>query len=281
MKKLLVKKNFLVLALILLMTNMLACSNSSLSSDDADNPQDTDISVDAPKGKIDIMVSAAISLTDAMEELKSIYEEENQNINIIYNFGASGALMQQIEEGAPVDLFLSAAQKQMNELEEKDLIIKESRLDFVGNDLVLIVNKNHQDTIKSVNDLLNLTNEKIAMGEPESVPAGKYTADTLTSLGLYDDLLDNIVFTKNVRQVITYVDSENAVAGFCYGSDTTIATDSVISEIVKEESHEPIIYPAAIIKDSKNSEATEDFLNFVNTNEAQEIFEKHGFSRIY
>lgn len=276
MKRFSVKKVSLVLMLMLLMTSMSACSNSSPPVKDVDNTQDVDTSTE----KVDIMVSAAISLTDAMEELKNIYEEENQKVNIIYNFGASGALMQQIEEGAPVDLFLSAAQKQMNELEDKDLIIKESRLDFVGNDLVLIVNENHQDTIKSVNDLLNLKDEKIAMGEPESVPAGKYTADTLTNLGLYDDLLDNIVFTKNVRQVITYVDSENAVAGFCYGSDTTIATNSVITEFVKEESHEPIIYPAAIIKDSKNPETAEGFLNFITTNKAKEVFEKHGFIRI-
>ena len=276
MKNSLIKKTFLVLLLIFTIIGMVACNTPTPSSQDTDKEQDIEESVE----QIDITVSAAISLTDAMEEIKEIYEGQNKNINIIYNFGASGALMQQIEEGAPVDIFLSAAQKQMNQLEEKDLILKDSRKDFVANDLVLIVNKNHQDIIKSIDDLTSLKNEKIAIGEPESVPAGKYTVESLQSLGLYDDLLENVVFTKNVRQVITYVDSENTIAGFCYGSDAIAAKDSVVVQVVEDNSHEPIVYPAAIVKDTTNIEASKDFLSFILSSEAKDIFEKYGFSKI-
>ncbi|NLM05071.1 MAG: molybdate ABC transporter substrate-binding protein [Clostridiales bacterium] len=279
MKKAYFKKVSLILLIFILILATAACSNST-STDGLDGE---DLNIKSPvenPGKVDITVSAAISLTDALDDIKTIYEEDNPNVHIIYNFGSSGSLMQQIQEGAPVDIFLSAAQKQMDQLEDRGLILGGYRADFVGNNLVLLVNKNYQDRIKSLDDLLNLEEEKMAMGEPESVPAGKYTAESLNSLGVYEDLLDNIVFAKNVRQVITYVDSENAVAGFCYGSDAIVAENSVVAEIVKDESHEPIVYPAAIMKDSANMDTSKDFYNFILSNEAKKIFQKYGFTKI-
>lgn len=186
----------------------------------------------------------------------------------------------QIQEGAEVDLFLSAAKKQMDELEEGDLLIEDSRVDLLGNDLVLLINDNYKDKIKSVDDLLKLEDEKIAIGDPGSVPAGKYASEALTNLGFYDKLEDKLVLAKNVRQVVTYVDGEDAVAGFCYKSDTLIAENSDIAEVVKSDSHKPIVYPAAIIKSTEKAEETQKLLDYLKSDEALNIFEKHGFKKL-
>ena len=233
-----------------------------------------------PATKTDLTISAAVSVQDAILVLKERYEEGNKDINLLFNFGASGSLMKQIEEGADVDLFISAGKSQVDQLEEGDLLVNESRIDLLGNDLVLIVNENFVDTIKSLDDLLNLNNEKIAMGEPESVPAGKYTLESLENLDLYSKLEPNMVFTKDVRQVVSYVDDENVVAGFCYGSDAIVAKNSSIAEIVPEDSHKPIVYPAAIIKTTKNSEEIEKFFEFLQTDESIAVFEKYGFKSV-
>jgi molybdate transport system substrate-binding protein len=275
MKNNIIKKLSILLVLSLFVFSLSACNNSTPAKDEGEKPVDK-----TPEEIVELTISAAISLQDALTELKETYESNNENVKLIYNFGSSGSLMKQIEEGAEVDLFLSAAKKQMDELEEKDLLINESRVDLLSNDLVLLVNENYKDKVKTVDDLLNLKDEKIAMGEPESVPAGRYTAEALTNLGLYDKLTDNIVFAKNVRQVVTYVDSENTVAGFCYGSDSIIAKNSTIAEVVKEDSHKPIVYPATVIKDTKNIDEAQKFLDFLKTDEALKVFEDYGFKKV-
>lgn len=227
--------------------------------------------------KVDLYVSVAASVQDAILELQKVYESKNKDINLIFNFGPSGGLMQQIEEGVDADLFISAGKKQVDQLEEKELLINDSRINLLKNDLVLIVNEKNKDKIKSLDDLLTLEGTSIAMGEPESVPAGRYTLEALESLGLYEALEPHIVFTKDVRQALDYVDTENTIAGFCYGSDAKISTNSVIAEIVSSDAHSPIIYPAAIIKDTKNLEEIKKFLAFLQTKESKIIFEKYGF----
>lgn len=255
------KKFLVTLLLVSLLVSLSACGSN-------------------PATKTDLTISAAASVQDAILILKEKYEEKNKGINLLFNFGASGSLMKQIEEGADVDLFISAGKSQVDQLEEKDLLVNESRINLLGNDLVLIVNENYVDKIKSLNDLLNLEDKKIAMGEPESVPAGKYTLESLENLDLYSKLKGNMVFTKDVRQVVSYVDDENAVAGFCYGSDATIAKNSSVAEIVPEDSHKPIVYPAAIIKATKNSEEIKKFFDFLQTDESMTIFKEYGFKSV-
>ena len=231
--------------------------------------------------EIDLHISVAASVQDAILELKEVYEAENDHINIIPNFGPSGGLMQQIEEGVGADLFISAGKKQVDQLEEKGFLINESRIDFLKNDLVLIVNKNNKDKVKSLDDLLTLDGIAIAMGEPESVPAARYTLEALQSLGLYESLEAHIVFTKDVRQALDYVDTENTIAGFCYASDAKMATNSLVVEVIPPESHSPIVYPAAIIKDTMNLEEIEKFFAFLQTAESKVVFEKYGFKLYY
>ena len=265
-----------VLSTIILVTLMFSLGDKGVEQGSAGDNLAVD---DVREGveEVDLYLSVAASVQDAILELQEVYEAQNEHINIIPNFGASGALMQQIEEGVDADLFISAGKKQVDQLEEKDLLIKESRIDFLKNDLVLIVNEKNKDKVKSLDDLLNLEGIEIAMGEPESVPAGRYTLEALQSLGLYEKLEDHIVFTKDVRQALNYVDTENTIAGFCYASDVKMASNSLVVQVIPSDAHSPIVYPAAIIKDTKNLEEIEKFFAFLQTPESKAVFEKHGF----
>ena len=227
--------------------------------------------------EINLYVSVAASVQDAILELQEVYKSENKHINIIPNFGPSGGLMQQIIEGVDSDLFISAGKRQIDELEENGLLVNESRINLLKNDLVLIVNENSRDKVNSLDDLLTLQGTAIAMGEPESVPAGRYTLEALQNLGIYDQLKPHIVFTKDVRQALNYVDTENTIAGFCYASDVKMASNSLVVQVIPSDAHSPIVYPAAIIKDTKNLEEIEKFFAFLQTPESKAVFEKHGF----
>ncbi len=221
-------------------------------------------------------VCAAMSLKDAITALKSMYEASHPDILLEINFASSGALQKQIEQGAPAELFLSAGQKQMDALEAQKLIVKKSRCDLLGNTLVLIVAKEKQWQINSFDDLQkNATN--FAIGHPESVPAGRYGKQTLITLGLWDQLEDRMVLAKNVRAVLAYVDSGNADAGLVYLTDTLTLQSAVIAASAPEHSHAPIIYPAALVTNGKHPAEAGDFLEFLKSAEAGEVFARCRF----
>lgn len=233
----------------------------------------------APQAEpVNLTISAAASLKDAAEELKSLYAIEHQDVNITYNFGSSGTLQKQIEEGAPADLFISAGQRQMNALEEKGLIIKESRQDLLGNDLVLVVQKDSQ--ITGFEDLTKPEVERISIGTPESVPAGQYAKDALIFMQLWDKLQPKLVLAKDVRQVLTYVETGNVAAGMVYSSDAVMGKDIKAVTTAPTDSHQPIVYPMAILKNTKNQKAVEEFTAFLSGEEAAKVFEKYGFKAI-
>jgi molybdate transport system substrate-binding protein len=222
-----------------------------------------------------ITVSAAASLKDALSEIGPKFEQE-KGIRITFNYGSSGALQKQIEEGAPVDIFISAGKKQMNALESKNLIDKDSRRNLLNNKLVLIVSNEYKDKIKTSSDLVD-KDIKIGIGQPSSVPAGQYAKDSLTYQELWDKLKANIVYAKDVKQVVAYVEKGEAAAGIVYKSDAAVLKNSVIAQIFDESSHEPIVYPEVIVTTSKEKEAARDFLNFLNTDNVKQIFVKYNF----
>jgi molybdate transport system substrate-binding protein len=174
---------------------------------------------------VTLTVSAASSLKDAMEEIKTAYAKEKPNVTITYNFGASGSLQQQIEQGAEADLFISAASKQMDALKDKGLIIEDTRRNLLGNRLTLVIPKDSS----GVSDFKGLTGEKIkkiALGEPKSVPAGQYAEEVLTKLNLLDALKPKVVYGKDVKEVLFWVETGNADAGVVYETDAK-ASDKV------------------------------------------------------
>ncbi|MDZ8065514.1 MAG: molybdate ABC transporter substrate-binding protein [Nostoc sp. DedQUE08] len=223
-----------------------------------------------------ILVSAAASLKEALEEIKPLYQQSKSNININYNFGASGALQQQIEQGAPADIFISAGKKQVDALEQKGLLLPGSRTNLANNRLVLIV---PQDVV-GIYSFYNLTDskiKKIAIGEPRSVPAGQYGEQVLKKLKIYDRLKSKLVFANNVRQVLAAVESGNAEAGLVYATDAKISNKVKVVVTADDKFHSPIVYPVAIIKNSKNPSAAKEFVQFLSGGEAKTVLKKYGF----
>ncbi len=234
--------------------------------------------VDASEETVKLMVSAAISLTDALEEIKVVYEKDN-NVDITFNLGGSGSLAQQIQQGSPVDVFMSANQDWMDTLEEADLIITDTRADITGNKLVLITNNDSSVDYESINDILAEEIDQIAIGNPESVPAGMYSEQVLKNLNLWDSLKDKLVLAKDVRQVLTYIETGNVDIGFIYESDAITSNKIKVLATAEDDSHDSIIYPATVIKDTKHEEEASDFVLFMASEEAQEILIKHGFRK--
>ena len=223
----------------------------------------------------ELLVSAAASLTDAMNDIAKAYNAEQKDVKVTFNFGSSGSLQQQIEQGAPADIFLSAATKQMNALDDKGLIIKDTKKNLLKNRMVLVVPKGSTN----IKDFSDLTKAKvIALGEPESVPAGKYGQELLTKLGLWDKLSSKMVYAKDVRQVLAYVESGDADAGIVYRTDALISDKVKIAATADEKLHSPVVYPGAVIKASKNPQAARDFVQFLSSDKAETIFEKYGFT---
>jgi molybdate transport system substrate-binding protein len=230
----------------------------------------------APKPS-SVTVSAAISLKDALDQLGREFERDHPGAKITFNYGASGTLQHQIEQGAPVDIFFAAAQKQMDALQSAGLIIDETRHDIVANDLVLIA-PSATDDIHSFQDLAKSGVKTIALGEPETVPAGMYAQQTLEKLNLWDAVKKKAVYAKDVRQVLTYVATGNADAGLVYRTDAQTSPKVRTIFTAPPSSHDPIVYPAAVLKSSKDQAAARAFLQFLETPHALEIFKTYGFN---
>lgn len=261
------KVSYLVLVFLLILS-LVGCSSEKTAP-----PSPTDTQAKSTE----IMISAAASLKDSLTEIQKNYTQTKPDVKLTINFGASGTLQQQIEQGAPVDLFISAGKSQVDALEQKNLLVKESRIDLLGNDLVLVTGKDNSK-IASIEDLTKA--EKVSIGTPESVPAGKYAQDSLNNLKLWDALQPKLVMAKDVTSVLNYVETGNADAGFVYRSDAQSSTKVKVVAVVPESSHKPIVYPAAIISATKNKQATEEFLKYLQSPDAQQIFAKYGFKTL-
>lgn len=223
-----------------------------------------------------LLVSAAGSLQDVLNELKPLYQKEQKNVNISFNFGASGPLQQQIEQGASVDIFISAAKKQVDALEKKNLLLPEGRVIIAKNRLVLITPKNGSP----LNSFYSLQDEKvkrIAIGEPRSVPAGQYAKEVLEQLKIWSNIKPKLVYANNVRQVLAAVEIGNADAGLVYATDAKISQQVKVVIAADEKFHSPIIYPLAIIRESKNIDAAKNFSKFLVSNSSKTVFKKYGF----
>ena len=230
-----------------------------------------------------ITVSAAVSLKDALDELGPIFQVQRHRKNggsgttVTYNYGGSGTLARQIEQGAPVDVFFSAAERQMDELAAQGLIAADTRRDLVGNALVLIAPA-QPTALHSFQDLTGSAVKTIALGETSTVPAGMYARQTLEHLGLFAALERKIVYAKDVRAVLTYVETGNADAGMVYQTDANTSTKVRVIAVAPADSHDPILYPAAVLRDSKDKAAARAFLEFLQGPDARAVFQKYGFT---
>ncbi|QTD43293.1 molybdate ABC transporter substrate-binding protein [Sporosarcina sp. Te-1] len=223
------------------------------------------------------MVSAAASLTDALTELQKTFETEHPDIRLSFNFGSSGKLATQIEQGAPADVFLSASEQDMNRLEKANLIDKDSRIDFTNNTLVLIAEKNRKGGPNSFAAIDPSELQHLAIGEPESVPAGRYSKQVLEELGLWESLHGKLVFGSDVRQVLTHVEMGNADYGIVYSSDAAISKKVRVLATADEDWHAPIVYPGAVVKKTEHPEEAQAFLEFLTGEEGTIILRTYGF----
>ncbi|KZE78480.1 molybdenum ABC transporter substrate-binding protein [Paenibacillus elgii] len=232
----------------------------------------------APAEKVELTISAAASLTDALKEIQTAYESKNAGIKLNFNFGASGALQQQIEQGAPADVFLSAAAKNMKALVDKQLVDAAQQKNLLVNELVVVVLEGGQAQVGTVVDLAKPEVKHVAIGEPESVPAGGYAKEALTNAKQWDVLQPKLVMAKDVRQVLTYVESGNAEAGFVYKTDALTSKKVKIAFNVDPKTYKPVEYPAGIVKATKHAKEAEAFYTYLQSKEATDVFAKYGFT---
>ncbi|WP_217587631.1 molybdate ABC transporter substrate-binding protein [Lentibacillus saliphilus] len=262
----------MVLVLTMVMLTVSGCSNEN----DHENDQtENGASKDTPA---ELTISVAASLADVMEDIKTDYEETH-NVTLTFNLAGSGTLAQQIQQGAPADAFISANQNWMDTLEEEGLLVDDTRADITGNHLVLIKTQSSDLNYESFTDVSADEVDQVAVGNPESVPAGKYTEQALKSIDKWDALEGVIVLAKDVRQVLTYVETGNAEVGFVYESDALISDKVDILAKSEAGMHDPIIYPGAVIADSDFVEEATAFIEYMQSDEAQHKLAEYGFNK--
>jgi molybdate transport system substrate-binding protein len=226
-----------------------------------------------------IRVAAAISLKEALSDVGAAYEKRSGD-KVDFAFGASGQLVAQIKGGAPIDAFISAADKQVKDMVAAGLVDEQSRRVVVGNALVLIVPRDSKLSLNSFESLASAPIKKLALGEPKTVPAGEYASQTLQKLKITAALSDKLVYGSNARQVLDYVIRGEVTAGIVYATDAKQAGDKVkVVATAPEESHDAIVYPGVIVNKSTKPEAAKRFLDYMTGDaEARKLLEARGFT---
>lgn len=224
------------------------------------------------KEKKEITISAAASLNEVLTQVAEDYQKEHKDVVVNINFGASGALKKQIEGGAPVDFVFFASKKDLEDLKSKDLVSDKYNKDFLLNTMVVAGRK-------KIDNLSEMVGHKVAIGDPELVPAGKYAKQILEKENLWEEVQKNMVLSKDVRSAMQYVDLYEVDYAMIYKTDSRVMKNAQIVYEIPGELHTPIIYSCGILKDKERDEV-KDFYKFLNTENSKEIFNKFGFKVI-
>lgn len=225
-----------------------------------------------------VTVSAAISMKEAVSELGRVFTAGRPGVTVLYNWGSSGELQRQIEAGAPIDLFISAAALQMDELEKRKLIVPGTRKVFARNLLSVIKPADSRVDVAKPADLAAARVARIVVGNPRSVPAGQYAEESLRALGLWDRLQPKLVFAENVRQALDYVARGEVDAGFVYTTDAA-ARGRAVKEAFRpgEDTYRPIVYPAAVVVGARQPAIARAFIDLLVSAEGRAVLARHGF----
>ena len=232
----------------------------------------------ADLGEQSILVAAAASLKNAYEdELIPMFEEQYPGVTVEGTYDSSGKLQTQIEEGLEADVFMSAATKQMKALDEEGMIASDTIVNLLENKIVLIVptgSDSKMDSFEKIGDAAS-----IALGDPESVPAGQYAKEALTNLNVWDSIQDKVSFGTNVTEVLNQVAAVSADAGIVYATDAASKADqvTVVAEAPEGSLEKKVIYPVAVVKATAHEDAAKAFVDFLQTPEAIAVFESYGF----
>jgi molybdate transport system substrate-binding protein len=226
----------------------------------------------------ELTLSVAISMKDAIEEIGRRFTASRPGVVVRYNFGSSGELQKQIEAGAPIDLFVSAAQRQMDELEKKGLIVTATRRTFARNVLTVVKPADSRVDIAKPADLLHPRVQRIVIGNPKTVPVGQYAEESLRALGLWDRLQPKLVFAENVRQALDYVARGEVDAGFVYATDVPIRAGRVTEAFrPPEDTYRPVTYPVAVVKDSRQPALAQSLLDLLVGPEGRAVLTRLGW----
>ena len=232
----------------------------------------------ADLGEQSILVAAAASLKNAYEdELIPMFEEQYPGVTVEGTYDSSGKLQTQIEEGLEADVFMSAATKQMKALDEEGMIASDTIVNLLENKIVLIVPAGSDSQIDSFEKIGDAAS--IALGDPESVPAGQYAKETLSNLNVWDSIQDKVSFGTNVTEVLNQVAAANADAGIVYATDAASMADqvTVVAEAPEGSLEKKVIYPVAVVKATTHEDAAKAFVDFLQTPDAIKVFESYGF----
>lgn len=223
-----------------------------------------------------VVVAAAASLKEMMGERIGQYADVDPEVEIVMTYGGSGVLQRQIEQGAPVDVFIAAAPANMDALEKSALILKGTRRDMFGNELVLAVPID-SELACSFGSLATQEVSRIAIGEPAGVPVGSYAKEVFTALGVFEAVRRKAVYAKDARQVLAYVERGEVEAGVVYSTDAAGSKQVKVVATAPEGSHAPIVYVAAVTTTGLHAEAARKFLAWLCNEEGKKVFEKYGF----
>ena len=260
------KKIFVLFLTSLILLALAGCHNLPYTSTSSDKNK-----------PIELHIAAAASLTDAMQEVIAAYKQEQPAVNIVCSFGSSGALQQAIENGSQTDLFFSASPQPIDNLEKNAHLAAGTRRDLMENSLVLIVPQDSHTDLNAFTGLSRAELKHIALGKPQSVPVGQYAAEVLTNLGIREQVSEKAVYGSDVRQVLAWVAAGEADCGIVYATDAATVPDVRIAARVPESLHSPIIYSAAVMKDTRHLEEATAFLAFASSEQSRRIFTKYGF----
>lgn len=252
---------FLLIAVSLWALNVLAASSASAGE------------------KNEITVSAAASLTNAFTEIGRDFELTNPGVKVNLNFGASGTLYRQIAQGAPVDVFASADQETMDTAQRQGHIMPESRRNFAGNSLVLIAPQDSMLSVASLKDLLGGGLRLIGIGNPDSVPNGRYAKEVLEKQGLWDAVSKKAVFGADVRQVLDYAARGEIDAGFVFSTDA-MSRKGGVKVLMEIPAEKPILYPMALTSGCADRKTASGFIDYVMSRKGAEVLKKYGFKPV-
>lgn len=231
-----------------------------------------------PAAGVEVTFSAAISFKEAMEELGRAFTRRHPGVTVRWNFGASGELQKQIEAGAPVDLFASAATRQMDELQARGAVVAATRRTFARNGLVVVVPPDARALLAAPADLRGAGVKRLVVGNPRTVPAGQYAEESLRALGLWEQLRPRLVLAENVRQVLAYVARGEAEAGVVYATDVLARRDAVrVAFRLPEESYGPALAPVAVVTGGGQPALARDFIELLVSAEGQAVLARLGF----
>jgi molybdate transport system substrate-binding protein len=225
----------------------------------------------------EVKVFAAASLTDVMQAIATKYESQSGD-KIVFNFAGSNVLSRQIVQGAPADLFLSADEAEMDAVAKPGLLVNNSRQDLLSNTLVIIVPKESRLSVQDPGDLAKPDFKRIALADPETVPAGVYAKAYLEKKGVWTSLQNKVIPTENVRAALAAVSSGNADAGIVYKTDALISKSTKVAYEIAAGEGPRILYPIALVKGSGNPQQAEKFLKYLESPDAAAIFAQYGFS---